>query len=64
MGFRFSKEEDELLERLRIIHRGSTGAPRKCDNHGGLGTIAKIMNRPKSSIQMRLKYLAEKAEGK
>ena len=60
-GKRFTPEEDEQLRELRLKFPGyEHGMQRR--GVGGLGTIARIMGRCKSSVQLRLVALAKRDE--
>lgn len=62
---RFTLEEDERLEALRLVYVGTDRGRPRLDSgcRGGLSQIAEIMGRAKSSVQIRLDHLAAKAEG-
>jgi hypothetical protein len=64
---RFTPEEDRRLIQLRLRHcghaRGQFVTPQKgYFGPGGIGTVAKLMGRAKSSIQLRLNLLAERGD--
>jgi hypothetical protein len=57
-GRRFTAEEDQRLLMLRRLHPGGYENGPRGRHRSGIGTIARIMGRGKSSIQMRLARLA------
>lgn len=58
---RFTPEEDARLVALRLEHWGDRRGP-LAQQPGGLGAIAKKLGRPRSSVQVRLRMLAEREE--
>ncbi len=57
---RFTSEEDARLVELRLQYPGYDRGKWRSGCRGGLRTIAKIMGRTHSSIQVRLRMLAER----
>jgi len=58
---RFTPEEDAQLIALRLEHCGDRRGP-LAQRPGGLGVIARKLGRPRSSVQVRLRMLAEREE--
>jgi hypothetical protein len=59
----FTPMDDLRLERLRVEYPGTEVSKWRKGAPSGLSAIAKLMDRSRSSIQIRLQFLAAQAEG-